>query len=344
MPFACSSTSITWSASHPARTAGGHVDLVKAVDRKSGEPVELAFDERGERVDFAERLAALDKRRGDKFGRVHETLHERIERSADDEQIPIVVWPRVDLPPAPYAKPADRRSLEAPSGEQKVDERLRKAVAELNAGLQRSKIELTADNRPDEGVPSVRATATVKQIRELANDTSIGAIFYDDTSAITDLGDSIAAARSDRAHLAGFDGTGIRVAVLEDGPSVTTNLAFADRFTSTPSASDHARLTSAVVKNTEANLPHGHAPDCDLYSANSSRQRRASLGHAGPALHRRQPELPPRQRAGWRWPPGRRPAQGLAGAALAVSDDRPSRRQLLAGRRRRHHRHRRTSS
>jgi hypothetical protein len=45
---------------------------------------------------------------------------------------------------------------------------------------------------------------------------------------------------------------------------------FAGRFTATPSASNHARLTSAIVKNTEANLPHGHAPDCDLYSANTS--------------------------------------------------------------------------
>jgi hypothetical protein len=52
--------------------------------------------------------------------------------------------------------------------------------------------------------------------------------------------------------------------------SVTTNLTFAGRFTATPSASNHARLTSAIVKNTEANLPHGHAPDCDLYSANTS--------------------------------------------------------------------------
>jgi hypothetical protein len=28
-------------------------------------------------------------------------------------------------------------------------------------------------------------------------------------------------------------------------------------------------LTSAVIKNTEPNKPHGHAPNCDLYSANS---------------------------------------------------------------------------
>jgi hypothetical protein len=77
-------------------------------------------------------------------------------------------------------------------------------------------------------------------------------------------------ARSDQAHLAGFDGTGIRVAVWEDGPSNTANLVFAARYSSSPSASDHARLTSAIVKNNERNQPHGHAPNCDLYSANSN--------------------------------------------------------------------------
>jgi Subtilase family len=119
-------------------------------------------------------------------------------------------------------------------------------------------------------VPSLRAVATVQQIRALAEDPAVGAILFDDTTAINDLGNSISVARSDRAHQAGFDGTGVRVAVWEDGPSVTTNLNFAGRFTTTPPASDHARLTSAIVKNTEANLPHGHSPDCDLFSANSA--------------------------------------------------------------------------
>jgi hypothetical protein len=35
-------------------------------------------------------------------------------------------------------------------------------------------------------------------------------------------------------------------------------------------SNDHARLTSAIVKNIEPNKPHGHAPDCALFSANSS--------------------------------------------------------------------------
>ena len=37
----------------------GHLDVVKAVHRTRGTPVELAFDERGERVDFDKQLAEL---------------------------------------------------------------------------------------------------------------------------------------------------------------------------------------------------------------------------------------------------------------------------------------------
>ena len=255
----------------PAETRRtGHVDVVKAVDRTKGTPVELAFDDKGQRVDIDAQLADLAKRRAAKFGRIHETLFQKMEKAKDGDRVPIVVWPRIELSAAPYPKPADRRSDEPPEGEKKVTATLRKAADGVRTILQRAQIDLAKEDKPDDAVPAVRATATVAQIRRLAENKAVGVILFDDVTAINDLGDSIAVARSDRAHLAGFDGTGIRVAVWEDGPSVTTNLTFAGRFTTTPSASDHARLTSDIVKNTESNKPHGHAPDCDLFSANAS--------------------------------------------------------------------------
>ncbi|MBP6675700.1 MAG: S8 family serine peptidase [Vitreoscilla sp.] len=249
---------------------GGHVDLLKAVHRKTGEPVELAFDQDGKPVDWARRMAELAKRRAARYGRLHETLFDRLVRAKDDERIPVVVWPRIDLPPAPYAKPADRRSDEAPPAELQVLKKLARQRVDLVKALQSAKIELPRASAAADESPFVRLTATPAQLRLLAQDKSVGAVHYDDPTAVNDLGDSMAIARSDLAHNAGFDGTGIRVAVWEDGPSDTTNLSFAARFTASPSASNHARLTSAVIKNTEANLPHGHAPDCDLYSANTS--------------------------------------------------------------------------
>lgn len=248
----------------------GFVDVIKAVHRTKGTPVELAFDERGQRVDVAKRFAQVAARRAKKYGSLHETLFNRLEQSKESDRIPIVVWPRIEIPPAPYAKPEDKRLVEPPEGERRVASIIRRASGSLRTALQRSKMEVITARQVDETMPFVRAISTPAQIRKLADNKVVGVILFDDPTAINDLVDSIAVARSDLAHIAGFDGTGIRVAVFEDGPSVTTNLSFAGRFTTSPSASNHARLTSAIVKNTEANKPHGHAPDCDLYSANSS--------------------------------------------------------------------------
>jgi hypothetical protein len=249
---------------------GGHVDVLKTVHRETGAADELAFDERGEVVDLGQQLADLAKRRWQKYGALHETLYERVEQAKDGERLPVVIWPRFVLAPAPYAKPEDRRSVEPPAGERKVAASLEKSMTTLRKALQRRKVKVPRGGQADESVPFLRLTATAAQLRELARDENVGVIHFDDASAINDLKDSIAVARSDLAHNAGFDGTGIRVAVFESGPSDTTDLSFAGRFTSSPSASDHARLTSAIIKNTEANKPHGHAPDCDLFSANSS--------------------------------------------------------------------------
>jgi Subtilase family. len=253
------------------RSEAGHVDVVKAVGRKDGEPVELAFDQDGATVDIHALLHGVSRARFRKFGRLDEALWTRIEAARDDQPVDIVIWPRLDLSPAPYVKPSDKR-LEAPAkGEREVTDVVHRARVQLRALLQRSGIALhPADDTDANDVPFVRATATVGQVRELARSDIAGVISLDDTTEIPDLGNSIAIARSDLAHTAGFDGTGVRVAVWETGPSVTTNLTFANRFTAMPGASDHARLTSAVVKNTEAGKPHGHAPDCDLYSANAS--------------------------------------------------------------------------
>ena len=166
----------------------GYVDLVKAVHRTTGRPAELGFDERGKRVDVAGLLEQLAARRAAKYGRIHETLYERLEQARGNERIPIVVWPRLELPPAPYSKATDRRTLEAPAAEQKVLEALRGQASRLRAALKRSEVELVRDQHTDNAMPYARATATVTQIRSLAESKNVGVILFDDTSVLTDLG------------------------------------------------------------------------------------------------------------------------------------------------------------
>jgi hypothetical protein len=219
-------------------------------------------------VEYGKRLADLAARRNAKYGRIHEALFNQLEQAKGADRIPIIVWPKLELPAAPYEKPTHERSLRPPEAELKIGADIRKRSGQMREALGRYKIDLDKADAADEHAVPLRASATAEQIRALAHNDAVGAIHFDDRSAITDLGNSISIARTDRAHLAGFDGTGIRVAVWEDGPSDTTDLSFAARFTASPPASDHARLTSAIIKNVEPNMPKGHAPDCSLYSAN----------------------------------------------------------------------------
>src|SRR5438034_349082 len=75
------------------RPDAGWIDMVKAVHRKTGDAEEMAFDERGERVDASKLLADVGRRRARRYGRIQETLWERLERADDGERIDVVVWP-----------------------------------------------------------------------------------------------------------------------------------------------------------------------------------------------------------------------------------------------------------
>ena len=251
----------------PFRTEGEFVDMVKAVDRKSGKPVELAFDHTGKRVNAAKLLADVASRRVAKFGRIHETLFTKLEQAKGGDRIPIAVWAKIDVDPFRARKPTDRALDESPAFERELDAAVKKSVGRLTRSLSRAGVEATS---PGADAPIVYAEATPDQIREIAKMDAVGAVLYDDRTAVLDLSDSIAIARSNVAHNLAYDGTGVNVAVWERGPDVTTNLSIAGRFTTTPSTDDHARLTHAVIKNIEANKPHGHAPDCSLFSANST--------------------------------------------------------------------------
>ena len=252
------------------KAKAGFITALKVVSRKTGMPEEMAFDERGKKVDLAKHLTDFEKRSAERYGRIDPSLFDRLSKEKPEARVPVVLWPRIELPPAPYEKPTDQRLMEPTEGERRVAEELKQARSGLADAARKAGVRFgkEAEARADDGVPCISTEATVAQIRELSRNEAVGAIYFDDQTVINDLANSINIARSSQAHLAGFDGTGIRVAVWEDGPRDTSDLDFEARFSSSPPASDHARLTSAVIKNIEPNAPHGHAPDCDLFSAN----------------------------------------------------------------------------
>ena len=238
---------------------------MKAVDRRSRKPVELAFDQDGSRVDPDALFAEIVRNRQAKFGKLHPTLHRAIGERRE-ERLPIAVWlqtPGAEL----HQKRAKGATRRPPPAETRLGREIAQAAKEVTEILREHGAE---EPRPDPHVPVVYAELPAASIRRLQERKEIAAVFLHETEGELDLTDSMAIAQSDTVQSSlSIDGTGVNVAVYEDGPDSTTNLQIAARFSTSPATSQHSRHTHGIIKNTQANQPHGHASGCNLHSANT---------------------------------------------------------------------------
>ena len=245
------------------------VEFIKGVHKETGQPIDIAFDYEGNQVDRSKVLQEVWDRRSAKYGVIHKTLWEKLEREPT-KNVDVVIWPKMKRD-----VPCEEKILNVSGW---LTDALRSFLTEIGsmkAAIVSRLKELDADIHDDATCtePSdvyVRATLAAPSIHSLARSAHVGVIFLDNRAGISDLKDSMAIARSDLVHTnSEHQGGGVKAAVFEEGPKDTSNLVFAGRYLNDPKESKHARLTSAIVKNVEADKPHGHAPACDLYSANS---------------------------------------------------------------------------
>jgi hypothetical protein len=245
-----------------------YVEVMKAVDRKSGKPQELAFDERGNRIDKNKLFERIEKNRQAKYGKLHPSLHAAIGRARGGTCIPVAVWFRVGSAEPLHAK-RERGETKTPPASEKAHAKRIKVAAGVVADLVRQH-GASREFRVDPDAPVVFARLPVDGITKLAKREEVLALFLHEPTGVLDLKDSMAIAQSDKVHSSlSITGSGVDVAVYENGPDDTTNLSIASQFLTNPATSQHARHTHGIIRNTEANLPHGHAKGCNLHSANS---------------------------------------------------------------------------
>jgi hypothetical protein len=247
---------------------GRYVEIMKATSRESGEPLRLAFDEAGNRVDGERFLADLERKRLGE-GKLQPALRSRLRRVRADEAVHVAVWAALD----DDVDPNDKREAErlAPrAAEPRFVAPRRKAMRErtqqvggLVEGVGGKEL------RMDDAAPVVFAKVPKRAVQELAARDEVAGVFLYEPEGIEDLQDSIDVANSDDVHDLGVEGSGVKVAVWENGPTSTANLVIEARYTSSPTTSDHSENVHAIIKNREQNEPHGHAPECLLHSANS---------------------------------------------------------------------------
>jgi Subtilase family len=244
---------------------GKYVEVMKAIDRNTGKPTELAFDERGNRLDHEQLFAKLENSRRRKYGKLHPTLYAQLERSGN-RRVPVAIWVAVEDEPLPEKREKGENKRRPPAEREHAKHIAEMAgiVADLAHDYGATEIEI------DDAAPVVFARLTPDAIRRLQRRKEVAALFLHETEGILDLKDSMAIAQSDKVQSnLSFTGKDVNVAVYEDGPDDTTDLSITAQFLTSPSTTQHARHTHGIIKNIEPNKPHGHAKDCNLHSANS---------------------------------------------------------------------------
>jgi hypothetical protein len=245
-------------------SAGRYIEMIKGEDRRRGSAVSLAFDQNGRRVDAERLLAKVEVARAKKLGKIHEDLYQAMRDSSRNERLRVAVWLTTDTDLLDVDRPT--RAVKAMPRQVKAQlQILSDATARGERLLEAVKARRVRYSR---SAPVVFADVTRAELRKLEASDEVAAIFLYDARGIEDLVDSMAIANSDDVHTLGFRGSGIRVAVWEDGPDSTTNLSIAGRFQTNPATSDHSRHVHGIIRNVESGAPRGHARSCSLYSAN----------------------------------------------------------------------------
>jgi hypothetical protein len=256
----------TTRVSAAARPEGRYVELMKAVHRRTGEPVALAFDQRGAAVDADALFAEIQRRREKRFGKLHPVLQATVDEAASEQPVPIAVW---------LALPAEERPEKRPKGATakppKAETELRRRIADAaEPMLEVLREHGAAEPQVDLHAPVVFAEIPAGRVARLAKHEGVAALFLHDRGGEVDLSNSMKIAQSDTVQSSlGFTGKGVNVAVYEDGPDNTSQLSITAQFLTNPATDQHARHTHAIIKNVEPNKPHGHGSGCNLHSANS---------------------------------------------------------------------------
>jgi len=250
------------------RPQGTFIELMKASHRTTGAPVALAYNQAGREIDADALLKRLVRRRLKKYGKLHPTLHDRMRGLSPRARVAVVIWLRA--PEAlEFEEKKTRGETKRPTREASARRKASAAVARrFAADLVSAK--LAKEGRPDPLAPVVYAELTREQIDTVAADRDVLALFLHETEGLDDLTNSMGIANSDDVHATGVNGSGVKVAIWDNAPDDTTNLVIAARFKSSGlTTAQHARHTHGIVRNIEANAPHGHARSCSLHSANT---------------------------------------------------------------------------
>jgi Subtilase family len=243
-------------------------EVLKVLDPQSNHAYVLAVDERGKKVDFDLIRRSDEQAYYRKYGKIHLTLYEEIERRSDRELIPVVLWVAVEEEEVDQSK-FDLGSLqEAPRTLLAYREQVKTALSHARDLLEKRFRVKTKETLKT--VPVIFLELTSGQILELTQLDEVAGLFLHEKEMIEDLDDSMSVSGADDVvNNQGVTGKNIRVGVWERGADDLTDLRIEEHYDSARTKkSSHTRLVTAIIKNREKDKPHGYAPGAKIYAAN----------------------------------------------------------------------------
>lgn len=255
-----------------SRPQADYIELLKAIDRESGQAQEFAFDAAGQRLEVEAVHGDLDARWTERYGKLHPALADRLAGISQDRPVDVALWLIHDETPLDEVKFREDAS-----------ERIPREVEMRWADIRRltgAFIATMAERFPgrrfeaDAYAPVVFATLAKHQVTEISHDAAVAAVFPDDRNVTLHVRQSLQASQWFAIeHYLGSMGQDVDVAVWEDRPDDTAALDLTSVRDAHATPSQHARLVSAIIKNRQRGAPKGYAPFCRLHIANPTDYR-----------------------------------------------------------------------
>ena len=227
-----------------------------------------AIDADDKVLDYTNELKKEAKLYRLKYGKIHPILFDHIHSVDPKDDIQVTIWfkhERADFDKSQYtegqlSKMNAKIDAQESLAMKKSVEKLELLSAKLNFKL--DKIRQT--------LPVAEITTQVQYLEEISKNEMIDMIFMLELEGIEDLSNALEVSNADAViENYGYTGSGIKVAVFENGPDDTSELQIADYYdTGQSDTSRHATTVIGIIKNRQSNGVQGFAPGSKIYSAN----------------------------------------------------------------------------
>ena len=256
---------------------GRHVQTAKVLNTNNGQTFTESIDDQGQDVEFSTLQAEEQRAYRAHYGKLHPKLHKKVEDLRGDQKIKVAFW----LNPTEDLEAQDPRDGRSNLSREEVDALVARRTDQVKAATSRATEGLTRAlqraghvvDRRGEAAPIVFATLPAGLVKQFAERPDVQVAYLAQDEEYKDhmniAGPSI---KADKLWALGINGTGARIAIIEDSRVDFNNSCLSShnlgtRVPNDPNVDDHATACAGIAASTHNNFS-GIAPGAGIYSAN----------------------------------------------------------------------------